>query len=499
MDITVSITGGKVAGSQNNGVTTFLGIPYAAAPVGQLAFRAPAPVTPWDGIRPATAPGPSCWQSPYPEPINSWFGKVAADEFGGECLNVNVWTPSIEATGLPVMVWIHGGAFTRGSNASPMYDGSTFARDDVVLVSINYRLGAFGFLPIEGAPTNLGMRDQIAALEWVRDNIVQFGGDPANVTIFGESAGGMSVANLLAAPTTAGLFGKAIVQSGHGHSIVEVDDALKVAAELAALLGIEPTAAAFAGVDPATLISAQNKISDEIRQAPDPARWGATTISAGGGITGFIPAFDELIPVFPDDAVAQGAGSGIALLAGSTAREFSLFSTSSGVRGAITEEVLPMAVARFGADAETVAAYVANHVGEPPGDIFDHIVSDLFFRRPMLTLASAAEQSEGDVFVYEFAWGTAVSDLGPCHALELPFVFDALAGSESFTGSAAPQRLADEVHAAWVSFAKTGSPGWPAYASQRAVHVFGTESATGPLPRGADIAALNKVTDATGT
>lgn len=492
MNITVTVTGGDVVGTRNNGVTTFLGIPYAAAPVGRLAFAAPAPVTGWDGPRDATAEGPSCWQSPYPEPIRSWFGKVTAAELGGECLNVNVWTPDVSAAGLPVMVWIHGGAFTRGANASPMYDGSAFARDGVVLVSINYRLGVFGFLPIDGAPTNLGMRDQIAALQWVQSNITAFGGDPDNVTIFGESAGGMSVANLMPSPATRGLFAKAIVQSGHGHSIVEVDDAIKVTAELAAILGVAPTAAAFADVDPATLIAAQNKVSDELRLAPDPARWGATTISAGGGITGFIPAFDDLIPIFPDDAVAAGAAAGIPLLAGCTAREFTLFSASSGVRGALTEAILPMAVARFGAGPDVVATYRANHPGESAADIFDHIVSDLFFRRSMLNLAQAAEKAGGEVFVYEFAWGTPVADLGPCHALELPFVFDAITSSTSFTGPTPPQQLADDIHSAWVAFAKSGSPGWPVYADRQAVQVFDAPtSTTAELPRAADLAALS--------
>lgn len=491
MNITVSVTGGDVVGAQNDGVTTFLGIPYAAAPVGPLAFAAPAPVTGWDGPRDATTEGPSCWQSPYPEPIRSWFGKVTTHDLGGECLNVNVWTPDVSATGLPVMVWIHGGAFVRGSNASPMYDGSAFARDGVVLVSINYRLGVFGFLPINGAPTNLGMRDQIAALEWVQENITAFGGDPGNVTIFGESAGGMSVANLMPSPAARGLFTKAIVQSGHGHSIVEVDDALKVTAELAALLGVEPTAAAFAEIEPSALIAAQNKVSDELRLAPDPARWGATTISAGGGITGFIPAFDDLIPVFPDDAVADGAAAGITLLAGCTAREFTLFSASSGVRGALTEEILPMAVARFGAGPDVVATYRANHPDASAADVFDLIVSDLFFRNSMLNLVRAHVSAGGEAFSYEFAWGTPVADLGPCHALELPFVFDAIASSTSFTGPTPPQQLADDIHAAWVAFATSGAPGWPVFADQQAVHVFDAPaSTTVELPRAADLAAL---------
>ncbi|NMO05027.1 carboxylesterase/lipase family protein [Gordonia sp. TBRC 11910] len=490
MDITVKVTGGDVVGRRTGDITTFLGIPYAAAPVGELAFADPQPVIEWDGARDATSEGPSCWQSPYPEPIHSWFGKVTAPELGGESLNVNVWTPDVDATGLPVMVWIHGGAFVRGANASPMYDGSSFARDGVVLVSINYRLGVYGFLPIEGAPTNLGIRDQIAALQWVQANVAAFGGDPTNVTIFGESAGGMSVAVLMAAPAARGLFAKAIVESGHGHSIVEVDDAKKVTAEMAALLGVDATAEAFAAVDPTDLIAAQNNVSDQIRLAPDPARWGATTISAGGGITGFIPAFDDLVPVFPDEAVAAGAAAGIPLLAGCTAREFSLFSVSAGLKGALTDEILPMAVARFGAGPEVVATYRANHPDESPGDVFDHIVSDLFFRGSMLRLAEGAS-STADVFVYEFDWGTPIADLGPCHALELPFVFDALAGSRPFTGPAAPQSLADDIHAAWVRFAKTGNPGWDVYADQRTVHVFNADGgSTGPLPRAADLAAL---------
>lgn len=491
MEISVAVTGGSVVGHESGGVTAFLGIPYAAAPVGARAFAAPAAVTPWDGSRDTSAEGSSCWQPAYPEPIKTWFGKVVADRLGDECLNLNVWTPSVGAGGLPVMVWIHGGAFTRGSNAAPMYNGSAFARNGVVLVSINYRLGIFGYTVLDGAPTNLGMRDQLAALEWVRENIAAFGGDPDNVTIFGESAGGMSVANLMPSPAAQGLFSKAIVESGHGHGIVAPDDALRVTAEIADILGVDATAEAFADVDPATLIDAQNKVSDLIRQAPDPARWGATTISAGGGITGFIPAFDDLIPTFPDEAVAAGAAASVPLLAGSTGREFTLFSASTGVRAAITSELLPMALARFGADADVVAAYVANHPGESAADVFDHVVSDLFFRRPMLNLAAGHASAGGTTFVYEFDWGTPVSDLGACHALEIPFVFDQLAGSNSFTGPTPPQQVADDMHASWVSFASTGTPGWSTYDGGQAVRVFAEPSSTTvPLPRSEDIAAL---------
>ncbi|HMS76626.1 carboxylesterase/lipase family protein [Gordonia sp. (in: high G+C Gram-positive bacteria)] len=490
MGITVSVDGGQVSGSQSHGVTAFLGIPYAAAPEGPLAFAAPAPVTPWDGVREVVAEGPSCWQTPYPDPVGTWFGKVTATELGGESLNVNVWTPDVGATRLPVMVWIHGGAFVRGSNASPSYDGSAFARDGVVLVSINYRLGTYGWLPVDGAPTNLGMRDQIAALRWVQDNIAAFGGDPANVTIFGESAGGMSVAGLLVCPAARGLFSKAIVQSGHGVSVAVSDDTRRVGAEVAALLGVEPTAQALAEVDPSALIDAQTAIDNAIRLAPDPGRWGATTISAGGGITGHIPVFDELIPEFPQAAVAAGASAGVPLLLGTTGREFTLFSMAAGTRGLITAEALPVVATRFGAGPDVVAAYVANHAGADAAHVFDQIASDAFFRKPALEFAAAHERAGGSTHVYEFAWETAVSGLGACHALELSFVFDALRDTNSFTGPNPPQQVADDMHSAWIAFATTGGPGWPSYGFGETVRVFDSpQSTTSTLPRAADIAA----------
>lgn len=459
MDITVSVTGGDIVGTESGGVTAFLGVPYAAAPTGPLTFAAPQPVTPWSGVRDARREGPSCWQSPYPEPIRTWFSKVTAAELGGECLNVNVWTPDTQAERLPVMVWIHGGAFVRGSNASPTYDGTAFARDGVVLVSINYRLGVFGYAVFDDAPTNLGLRDQIAALQWVRDNVAAFGGNPDDVTVFGESAGGMSIANLLTSPGARGLFGKAIIQSGHGHAIFKKEDSALVTAEMAQILGIPATAAAFSKVPPDILIDAQNKLSVAIRDDPDPARWGVSTIKGGMGITAFMPVFDELIPEFPDVAARSGAGDGIPLLIGCTASEFTLFSLSTGTRAAITDDVLPIAAGRFGADAETLAQLRADRPDATAADIFDAIASDKAFRQPMLRLADAHRTAGAPVFVYEFAWESPANGLGACHAMELAFVFDTLGSNESFTGPNPPQSVADDMHGAWVRFAKTGDPG----------------------------------------
>ncbi|HET7742765.1 MAG TPA: carboxylesterase family protein, partial [Mycobacterium sp.] len=193
MDPVVRVSGGLVRGVARGGVNAFLGIPYAAPAVGADRYRAPQPVIPWEGVRAATEHGPTAAQSAYPSPMDTVLPSSVAP--GDEYLNVSVWAPE-GAEALPVMVWIHGGAFVRGANSVPTYDGVAFARDGVVMVGVNYRLGVPGFAVLEGAPTNLGLRDQIAALEWVRDNVTAFGGNPDDVTVFGESAGGMSVATL---------------------------------------------------------------------------------------------------------------------------------------------------------------------------------------------------------------------------------------------------------------------------------------------------------------
>ncbi|MFF0494060.1 carboxylesterase/lipase family protein [Nocardia sp. NPDC004068] len=489
MEPIVTVTGGRVRGFVRDGVSVFLGIPYAAAPVGPARWQLPQPVPAWDGVRAATEFGGTCAQSPYPAPIHALIGSDGIP--GDEYLNVNVWTPDPGAAGLPVLVWIHGGAFSRGSNARPIYDGGTFARDGVVTVAINYRLGASGFAAVPGAPHNRGLHDQIAALRWVRENIAAFGGNPDDVTVFGESAGGMSVATLLAAPPARGLFRRAVVQSGNGSAVCEAGDAERFGGLLAERLGLEAGAAAFGELTPARLIEGQNAIALDLMLNPDPARWGASIVANGLGILGFFPVVDgELVPDRPVDVVAAQGDSAVPLLIGWNTDEFRFFTFPTGLAAGITDETLPLLLPRYGLDPAVADDYRANRPGASAADVFAAIITDAVFRDDATRMAEA----NPDAHAYEFAWRSGVADLGACHVLEIPFVFDRLAAAHDLTGPTPPQALADEVHAAWVAFATHGDPGWPRYTPDtRLVRTFDfPESRTVADPRGDELAALRK-------
>jgi para-nitrobenzyl esterase len=376
------------------------------------------------------------------------------------------------------MVWIHGGAFVNGTNAIPTYDGRAFARDGVVLVSMNYRLGVSGFALLPDAPANLGIRDQLAALAWVQDNIAAFGGDPGNVTIFGESAGAMSVTTLMAVAGGSGLFGKAIAQSGAGQVVVTAEDAARVTAELAARLGVAPTAEAFGTVDADRLLVAQQSISAEVVLKPDPAIWGRSVVAAA---LAFPPVVDgELIAERPIDLVGAGAGHDLPLLVGTTTEEYRLFLASTPFIETITPEMVRGALAAQGRDTAIADTYTANRPGASPGDVLAAITTDSYFLVPAIRLAEARADAPGASYFYEFAWPTPVSRLGACHALEIAFVFDTLdmPGTDLLTGPDAPQSLADDMHARWVAFAESGDPGWPAYDPEtRAVMTFDGDGA----------------------
>ncbi|MGO4340979.1 carboxylesterase/lipase family protein [Pedococcus sp. 2YAF34] len=481
------VSGGAVRGSRREGVDTLLGIPYAAPAVGADRYRAPRPVEPWEGERDATRHGPTAAQSPYPTPMDRLLPSSVTP--GDDYLNVDVWAPA-GGSGLPVLVWIHGGAFVRGANSVPTYDGTAFARDGVVVVGVNYRLGVPGFAALHGAPTNLGLRDQVAALEWVRDNVAAFGGDPGRVTIVGESAGAMSVATLMSSPAARGLFHQAVVQSGGAAAVCTLDDARLVAAELATMLGVPPTAEAFGALDPQAVVAAQTALALAIQSAPDPRRWGASVLRGGLGIMSTFPVVDgDVVPDVPLSALAAGAAAGVPLLLGTTREEFRLFLVPTGIAGTVTEAALPVLAARYGWPAGAVETYSANRPDASPGDVAAAILTDAGFRAPTRDLATAQHGAGGAVHQYEFAWQTTVADLGASHALELPFVFDTVGDGGFMVGPDAPQGLADEMHAAWVRFVTDSDPGWPQWNPQdQAVMTFGTPSEVVRAPRADELA-----------
>ncbi len=478
MGPTVVTKYGTLRGQLRDGVASFLGIPYAASPTGSRRFKAPVPAEPWTGVKDAVAYGPTPPKPDYPSPFDTLFAEpnIAGDDW----LNLNVWTPDPEAAALPVMVWIHGGAFANGNSAIPLYDGHAFARDGVVLVSINYRLGVDGFAQLPDAPSNRGLLDQIAALEWVRDNISAFGGDPENVTIFGESAGGMSVITLLSMPGAAGLFARAIAQSGAAQAAAAPADAALVTAELGRALAVAKTgpsgpgltAAELARVKLPALIAAQAAVRDALAARPDPARFGPSIVAS---TMAFIPVIDgDSLPEHPLASIAAGSGSEVPLLIGTNSDEFRTFLVPSGMADVITDEVLASMAGAMGAGKEVIDVYRSHRAGASPGDLLAALLTDRFFLLPALAVAEARAGAQAPTHFYEFAWQHP--QVGAGHGLDVPFVFDNLAapGAELVAGRDAPGDLAAEMHAAWIRFAVTGDPGWPNYCASRAVMVFDT-------------------------
>jgi para-nitrobenzyl esterase len=467
---TAMISSGTVSGELVDGVTRFLGIPYATSPTGPLRFRAPQPPAGWSGVRECVAFSATPPKPDYPVPFDSLMPEPAIA--GDDWLTVNVWTPDLRGSA-PVMVWIHGGAFVNGNSAVPLYDGHAFARDGVVLVTINYRLGVDGFALLPDAPPNRGLLDQVAALEWVRDNIAAFGGDPANVTIFGESAGAMSVTILLGMPRAHGLFAKAITQSGSVQAGADPQDARLVTGELSAALGFEATAASLAEVDLGKVIEAQAAVRDAMTAAPDPARFGPTIVASS---MAFSPVVDgDVLPVQPLAALAGGASRRVPLLTGTNTDEFRLFLVPSGVAGMVTDETLPGFLGALGISADVAAVYRANRPAAKAGDVLSALLTDRFFRLPAFAVAEARSGGLAPTYLYEFAWQSPMQDLRAAHYFEIPFVFDNLAvpDAQVALGTEPPAALAAEMHAAWIRFAATGDPGWQAFDASYPVMTFG--------------------------
>ncbi|HEY2300856.1 MAG TPA: carboxylesterase family protein [Acidimicrobiales bacterium] len=477
----VKVQQGVLRGRHDDGVFAFLGVPYAAAPFGARRMQAPVPPAAWDGVREALEFGPTAPAPPYPSPLDTVLYEPVID--GDDCLNLNVWTPETGAGGLPVFVWIHGGGFTNGSGG--VVNGSAFARGGVVCVTINYRLGVDGFLFTGQGPVNLGLLDQVAALEWVQDNIAAFGGDPGKVTIGGESAGAMSVTTLMAMPKARGLFRRVVAQSGAGHHALSPATAARVAGYLAEDLGVEATHEALGRVPLDQLIAAHSALAAETQTDPDPQRWGEILQN----LMVFEPVIDgAVLPRLPIEELRAGASSTVDLLIGTNAEEFGLFLVPSGAWGFVDDAMVDGAAAAYGLPAAALDAYRKNRPGAPPAAVLNAVGTDFFFRVPAIRAAEARFDGPGPTYLYEFTWRSPQFDgkLGACHAAEIPFVFDDLAWPvyRPLIGADPPQSVADTMHAAWVRFVTTGDPGWSPYtAARRSVMRFDVDSGVVDDPR----------------
>ncbi|MFI9646619.1 carboxylesterase/lipase family protein [Streptomyces sp. NPDC052040] len=479
----VRTAAGAVRGRREEGLAVFRGIPFAEPPVGEGRFAAPRPVRAWDGTREADAFGP-----PPPQEAGIQGAPRRADiPLGDDWLTVNVWTPDPDpAARRPVMVWIYGGAYRLGHSGSPGYDARRIARDgDLVVVTFNYRVGMEGFARIDGAPANRGLLDQVAALEWVRENIAAFGGDPGEVTVFGESAGAGSVASLLAMPSAAGLFRRAVAQSVPG-TFFSDELARDIGTALAAEAGLRPTAAALSAVDPRSLTAAGETLGAKMLQYQD--RWGQAAPTA----TPFAPVVDgEVLPTTPWQALASGAARDVELLTGHNREEFQLFLVLGGMLGRITDEQTGRALRLLAPGPDGERAYRDAFPGLAPAALYERVQSDWVFRMPTLHLAEAQTAGGGRAHVYELTWPAPGSDgaFGACHGLDIPLLFGTFGadlGLLLFEGSAPSEEaeaLSSRFRAAWTAFARTGDPGWPAYdPGERLVQILDAEPVVAPYP-----------------
>jgi len=491
-EILVETTSGQIRGAMRQGIAVFKGVPYAGSPQGGARFKAPAKTATWTGVRDCLDFGPRAIQSDdaiaLASSVAELFPASERQTTSEDCLILNVWTPAVEDGGdRPVMVWLHGGAFIAGSGASPWYEGTNLARKgDVVVVTLNHRLGALGYLYLadlggkEFADSgNVGMLDVVAALEWVRDNIATFGGDPDNVTLFGESGGGAKISVLMAMPAAHGLFHKAIVQSGPAVEMMSRDNATATARQMLGELGLGANEIAKLRAVPADrLLAAQNAVLAKI----------CAMSFANRRRQGFNPVIDGVnLPGGPFAPDAPALSAPVPLMIGTNRDEMNLFFGFAPWAENLSEESMVAAAANFlGERAKAVvASYRRARPQASPRDLVLAIATDQSMRMPSLTIADRKlAQHAAPVFVYLFTWATPVLDgkLGSCHALEIPFVFDNLASSRLAGDVPAALALADNMSRSWIEFAHKGDPNhsgvpyWPAYSAQeRPTMIFDIE------------------------
>ena len=453
--------GGRLRGVWESGLRVFRGVHYALAPYGARRFLPPVAVPAWSGVRDAVAFAPMA-------PQLARAALAGAPVQGGEdCLALNIWAPETGAgEHLPVMVWVHGGGFFRGSASDPLYDGAAFARQGIVFVSLQYRLGVDGFLHVQDATANCGLLDQVAALKWVQDHIHAVGGDPARVTVFGQSAGAGALACLLGMSVAQGLFQRAILQSP-SIACQDLADAAAVRMAIAALVGVAPTRDALAAAPLPAVLHAVHRL------AAEPA------LRLHHGIDGrnffpLRPVVDgTVLPAPPLQAMRHawaGALPSLQVMVGSNADEMRLYHVPGGAVDRVTGAQLQSFADAVGLPANGLQAYAAaaGQGATTPGELLCAVQSDYYYRVPARRIASMAGALGVKAYLYQFDWRSPQwrGRLGAAHAVELPFVFGNLHSAQGleFTGVCAPQALSDAMHGAWVRFATSGDPGWPVHA-----------------------------------
>lgn len=489
MDNTVVETrSGTLRGMDLGPVLAWKGIPYAAPPVGALRFQPPQPPEVWTGVREATICGPISLQLPFVL-ANGSLEVTMPEQQSEDCLYLNIWAPPPDGKARPVMVWLHGGSLLNGSGSQADYDGADFAEQgDLVLVTLNYRLGVLGFLYLAqlggeayASSGNCGLLDQVAALQWVHDNIAAFGGDPTQVTVFGESAGAISIALLLAMPAARGLFQRAILESGPVGIVPTPEEASQKARKFLGLLGLEDG-------DLATL---QNLPTEKILAAQ-------ARLIKDGRLGSIQPVLDgKDVVETPLQALARGSARELALLIGTNRDEVRLFTDT------ITGEKRPSALGSASLPPEqkkrlpkilrtysqsqfllwlSLARVALKRPDERFQDLVLEIVTDFAVLIPSIRMAERQAEQGGRVWMYRFDWPSPLLKFGACHALELPFVWNKLESSPIFhvlLGANPPRALARQMQAAWIAFARSGDPNtaglpaWPAYeVTRRSTMIF---------------------------
>jgi para-nitrobenzyl esterase len=459
----VALAQGLCAGVYEGDLSVYRGIPYAEPPFGARRFMPPEAAKPWQGVLDASSFGPVAPQasSTLTDPP-TWVG-------GENCLTVNIWHPSATAEKRPVMVWFPGGGFMRGGSSDSLYDGASFARQGVVFVSFNYRLGIDGFAQLPGLVANRGLLDQLAALRWVQDNIHHFGGDAASVTAFGVSAGAGALACLMAMPQSRGLMQRAILQSPSVSVQTPAENEVAVRA-IASCLGVDPTAKALASAPLAQLVTEVARLASSypLRQ------------QHGLNPRNFFPlrpvVDGQVLPLPPLEGIARewanGQGTPQEVLVGANADEMNFYLVPNQEIDTVDMARVEVFAQACGLGADEFTAYRQLHANATPGELLSRMQSDFYYRVPATLLAELAQAKGKSVRLYDFQWRSPQCDgcMGAAHAMELPFVFNTLASPNglAFAGPGAPQALADQLHPWWAEFARTGQcSAWPAWSAHQ--------------------------------